>query len=144
MKIFAIIITSLLFTTSLFAKDLKIEDTNENRTAEANRYLAATPPKEMLIDLVQKMSAQIPKEKQKAFYDLMIKNMDLEKFTLIIRDSMVKHFTAQELGALADFYGSPIGKSAMAKLGDYMAEAMPEIRTLMLEAAQKTKNQMNN
>ncbi len=99
-------------------------------------------PRDMLIDLVEKMSAQIPKEKQKTFNDLMIKNMDLDRLSLIIRDSMVKHFTAEELSALADFYGSPVGKSAMSKFGNYMAEAMPQLQSLMIESAQKTQNQM--
>ena len=67
-----------------------------------------------------------------------------EKFSLIIRDSMANHFTAEELAALADFYSSTVGKSAMSKFGDYMAEAMPQLHALMTEAAQKTKDRMKN
>ena len=144
MKKLTIVLALLFFSTSLYATDLRIEDSKENRLTEANRYLSVMPPQDMLIDLVKKMSAQIPKEKQKSFNDFMIKNMDLDRFSLIIRDSMVNHFTAEELAALADFYGSAIGKSAMSKFGDYMAEAMPQLQTLMIEAAQKTKDQMKN
>jgi len=32
--------------------------------------------------------------------------------------AMLKTVTADELSALADFQGSPIGKSAMTKMGD--------------------------
>ena len=142
MKKIVIILTVLLLATQLYAKEKRIEDSTANRISEANRYLSVMPPKYMLIDFVSKMSAQIPEEQQKTFNDLMIKNMDLDRFSLIIRDSMVKHFTAEELAALADFYSSPLGRSAMSKFGDYMAEAMPQIQSIMIEAAQKTQKQM--
>lgn len=143
MKLLIAVITLLLLSTFLYAIDLNIEDTADNRLSEANRYLNVMPSKDMLIDLVSKMSQQIPEGKQKIFHDLMLKNLDLEKFTIIVRDSMVNHFTAEELGALANFYGSPVGKSAMVKFGDYMAEAMPKIQVLMVDAAQKTKKQID-
>ena len=38
---------------------------------------------------------------------------------------MVKHFTADELNAMADFYSSKHGASAMSKFGIYMADVMP-------------------
>ena len=38
---------------------------------------------------------------------------------------MVKTFSADEFKALADFYGSDVGRSAMAKMGTYMSEVMP-------------------
>jgi hypothetical protein len=37
-------------------------------------------------------------------------------------DAMVKDFTTDELKALADFYSSPVGKSAMQKFGTYTAD----------------------
>ena len=144
MRNLAIVLTALIFATNLFAQEILIEDTSENRLTEANRYMSVTPPKELLVNLVQKMSAQIPEEKQKAFNDLMLKNIDSDKFSKIIRDSMVNNFTAQDLRALADFYGSPVGKSAMAKFGNYMTEAMPQLQVLMIEASQKTQNQLQD
>jgi hypothetical protein len=38
---------------------------------------------------------------------------------------------------LADFYGSPVGKSAMQKFGAYMADVMPAIQAEMLKAQAK-------
>jgi len=52
-------------------------------------------------------------------------------------DAMVKHFTTDELKALADFYGSPVGKSAMQKFGAYMADVMPAIQAEMQKAQAK-------
>ncbi len=144
MKNFIIILTMLLFASPLHAKDSKILDTPENRVAQAERYLAASPPKEMMVDMVEKMSAQMSDEKRQIFNDLMIKNMDLDKITQIIHDSMVKYFTADELGALADFYSSRVGKSAMSKFGVYMADVMPKIQPVLVEAAQKTQDAIQN
>lgn len=142
MKKIILVLSLLLLAAPLYAKDMKIADTAENRLTEAERYLSASPPKEMLTDMVEKMSAQFPTEKQKMFNDLMLKNMDLDKFTQIIQDSMIKHFTAEELNALANFYGSAVGKSAMTKFGAYMADAMPQIQALMVDAAQKTQKEI--
>jgi hypothetical protein len=48
--------------------------------------------------------------------------------------SMAKHFTVDELNALADFYGSREGRSAMKKFGAYMADIMPVIEQEMTKA----------
>jgi hypothetical protein len=50
---------------------------------------------------------------------------------------MVKHFTTDELKAPADFYGSPVGKSAMQKFGAYMADLMPVMQAEITKAAAK-------
>jgi hypothetical protein len=57
---------------------------------------------------------------------------------------MVKHFSAEELKALADFYGSPVGKSAMSKFGAYMADVMPAIQAEMIKAQAKTNQSKPN
>lgn len=127
------------FVTIANADSNTIEDTTQNRIFEANRYLSVMPPNDMLLDMVQKMSAQIPVEKRQYFIDLMTKHLDTKKFTSIMRDAMVKNFTANELQALANFYGSDVGRSATKKFGQYMADAMPHIQALMKDAYQKSK-----
>ena len=59
-------------------------------------------------------------------------------------DAMVKHFTTDELKALADFYGSPVGKSAMQKFGAYMADVMPAIQAEMQKAQAKLNQSAPN
>lgn len=142
-KILLFLVFSLCVTNA--SADVKpIKDTTQNRISEANHYLSVMPPKDMFIDMVQKMSVQIPVEKRQLFTDLMTKHLDLDKLTSIIRDSMVNNFTAEELQALAIFYGSPVGRSAMKKFGQYMADAMPHIQSLMIDAFQKAKAEMEN
>jgi len=142
-KIFLFLVFSLCVTNA--SADVNpMKDTTQNRIAEANRFLSAMPPKDMLNDFVQQMSAQMPVKKRQLFADIMTKHLDLNKFTLIVRGAMVKNFTAEELQALANFYSSPIGRSAMKKFGKYMVDAMPHVRSLMADAFQKAKAEMEN
>ena len=142
MKRILVCISVVLLSGSIFAETKAIEDTAQNRDLEAKRYLAVMPPKDMMIDMVTKMSSQLPQEHQKPFIDLMTKHLDLKKLTSIIHNLMVRHFTAEELHALAVFYGSPTGRSAMSKFGQYMADAMPQIQALMGDAYRKAKAEM--
>ena len=131
-----------VFALALASTVLAIEDTPENRRAQADRYLAATPPKEMLADMVAQVAKNLPPYRQAEFQDLLTKHLDIEAVTRAIRDAMVRHFTADELAALADFYGSPLGKSAMKKFGAYMADVMPSLQTAMRDANQKAIEEM--
>ena len=111
-----------------------VEDTEANRLKEANRYLTATPPEEMVADMAKNMAKTIPEPKRKKFIEVMTKGLDVESLRKTMVEAMVKHFTADELKALADFYGSPIGKSAMKKFGPYMAEVMPKFQADVTKA----------
>ena len=123
-------IVGLLTVSSVTA----LEDTEANRLAEANRYLTATPPEEMVADMAQNMSKTIPEARQEDFVNAMTKGLDMVSLRKTMLNAMVKHFTADELKALADFYGSPVGKSAMKKFGPYMADVMPQIQADVMKA----------
>jgi hypothetical protein len=45
---------------------------------------------------------------------------------------------------LADFYGSPVGKSAMQKFGAYMADVVPAIQAEMQKAQAKMNQSAPN
>ncbi len=102
-----------------------LEDTPQNREQQADRYLQAVPPQSMMGDMSAKMAETLPEEQRDEFKTLMTKYLDIGRVTVAIRAAMVKTFTAGELQALADFYGSDVGKAAMAKMGTYMSEVMP-------------------
>jgi hypothetical protein len=53
-------------------------------------------------------------------------------------DAMIKHFTTEELKALADFYGSPVGKRR-CKFGAYIADLMPTMHAEIMKAQAKAK-----
>ena len=118
-----------------------LEDTPENRSAQIDRYFQAQPPEQMLRDMVDKMSARMPDEQRAQFVELMTKQLDVAKVNTAMRESMAKHFTADELRALADFYGSELGKSAMGKFGSYMADVMPTIQAEIMAAVGRAQSE---
>jgi hypothetical protein len=74
----------------------------------------------------------------------MTSQLDVPAITKAMTDAMVKHFTSEELKALADFYGSPVGKSAMQKFGAYMSDLMPTIQAEMMKAEAKANQSLPN
>jgi hypothetical protein len=119
-------------------------DTPETRRHEAERYLQATPPKALFEDMAEKMAANLPPDQREQFQKLMTSQLDIAALTKAMIDSMVKHFTTEELKALADFYGSPVGKSAMQKFGAYMADIMPAMEAEIMKAQAKLNQSLPN
>jgi len=131
---FALTIVTL-FTLATFV--LIATDTPETRRREAERYLKVIPPKALFEDMADKMAANLPPDRREQFKHLLTADLDIAALTKAMTDAMVKHFTTEELKALADFYGSPVGKSAMQKFGAYMADVMPAIQAEMQKAQAK-------
>jgi hypothetical protein len=142
MKRIILVTIMFLFASYVAAEESTIQDTTENRIAETNRYLSVMPPENLWIDMLEKIAAQLPADKRKRFFELMQKNTDINQVVDIMRDSMVKHFTAGEIHALADFYISPLGKSSMVKFGDYMADVLLKIQPYVTNIVKKTQSEM--
>jgi len=109
---------------------LALDDTPQNRERQADRYLVAIPPEGMIDELLSRTAETLPPADQDQFKTLVSKHLNRTHITGAIRAAMAKSFTADELQALADFYGSPLGKAAMEKMRTYQAELAP---TLMSE-----------
>lgn len=131
-----------LFASSAFV--VSATDTPETRRREAERYLQANPPKALFEDMADKMAANLPPDQRQQFKRMMTADLDIAAVSKAMTDAMVKNFTAEELKALADFYGSPIGKSAMQKFGTYMADLMPVLQAEMIKAQAKMNQSMPN
>jgi hypothetical protein len=133
------IVFAVILCSSLPA--LALEDTPQNREQQANRYLDAVPPQSMMAEFAAKMAQSLPQAQQDEFKALMMKYIDMPKVTAAIRGGLNKIFTADELQALADFYGSAAGRAAMAKMGEYTSEVMPatmtEIRSAVVKAQEE-------
>src|SRR6266480_772842 len=130
-----ILILATLFSSSVFV--LGATDTPETRHREAERYLQVSPPKALFEDMADKMAANIPADQREQFKKVMTTEVDIAALSKAMIDAMVKNFTTEELKALADFYGSPVGKSAMQKFGAYMADIMPVMQAEIMKAAAK-------
>jgi hypothetical protein len=109
-------------------------DTLEGRQSAAERYLAVAPFGRIMKDAIGKSAPTLPPEKRESFQELMTRYVRIDVLEAAAKRSMVRHFTARELNALADFYGSPEGRSAMRKFGDYMADVMPVVQQEMARA----------
>jgi hypothetical protein len=131
-----------LFASSVLV--LGATDTPETRRHEAERYLQANPPKAVFGDIADKMAANLPPDQREQFKRVMTTELDVAALTKAMTDTMVKNFTTEELKALADFYGSPVGKSAMQKFGAYMADLMPLLQAEILKAQAKLNQSLPN
>jgi len=134
----------LVLTSCAWFPVLSAPDTPETRRREAERYLQATPPKALFEDMADKMAATLPPDQRERFKRIMTADLDIPALSKAMTDAMVKNFTTDELKALADFYGSPIGKSAMQKFGAYMADLMPVLQAEMIKARAKMNQSMPN
>jgi hypothetical protein len=131
-----------LFTSAAFV--FSATDTPETRRHEAERYLQANPPQRMFEDMADKMAANLPPDQREQFKRVMTTQLDVAALTKAMTDAMVKNFTTEELKALADFYGSPVGKSAMQKFGAYMADIMPAMQAEIIKAQAKLNQSLPN
>jgi len=130
----------LVLTLSAWSPIFSAPDTPETRRKEAERYLQVSPPKALFEDMADKMATTLPADQREQFKKMMTTQVDIAALSKAMTDAMVKNFTTDELKALADFYGSPVGKSAMQKFGAYMADIMPVVQAEIMKAASKMKN----
>ena len=118
----------------LSAPVLAAEDSQAEREAAVDRYLAVMPPEEMMEDMAQAMSMNFPPDQREGFRLFILEYVDHGALEASSRDAMIRHFTADEINALTDFYSQPVAKSAMQKMGPYMAEIMPVVQAEIMRA----------
>src|SRR3954453_24166153 len=109
------LVVLLILTLSAWSPVFSATDTPETRRKEAERYLQVSPPKALFEDMADKMAANIPADQREQFKKVMTTDVDIPALSKAMVDAMVKNFTTDELKALADFYGSPVGKLGVKK-----------------------------
>jgi hypothetical protein len=120
-----------------------LADTPENRKVAAQRYLEAVPPRDLLQNLAGNLARRLPEPNRKVIMDAM-SDKELEQATYrITLNTLVKHFTPQELNAMAAFYSSPEGKSTRSKFGVYMSDLIPQISEEVRKVVTKKQEQLN-
>jgi hypothetical protein len=112
------------------------KDTPATRRVEAERYLVVSNLEKMMADMTVAMTQNLPADKAAEVKDLLTRHVRIDALKEAMLISMVKHFTTRELSAMADFYGSPEGKSVLEKFGPYMSDIMPMLQAEMQHAAQ--------
>jgi hypothetical protein len=132
-KVLVLLVVTVCASSPVFGAP----DTPETRRKEAERYLQVSPPKALFEDMADKMAETLPADQREQFKKVMTTQIDIPALSKAMTDAMVKDFTTEELKALADFYGSPVGKSAMKKFGTNMADIMPVVQAEIMKAAAK-------
>lgn len=128
----------LLGCASLFA----IEDTYENRNKEAARCLETMHIKEMLANAIEQgVSARAKNEtEKKQAKELLKKYVDGDEIISEMKEVMVKHYTADELAAMSDFYGTPVGQSIIKKQNLASADMMKKMQAVVMKMMFKLLN----
>lgn len=131
MKILPIVVFGLLSLSSF-----GLEDSIQNRMTQADRYMKTTPVEKMMKDMFYQMSVTMFEDPVQSaeFREILTNAIDIRAITNLTRDKLIIHFTADELSALANFYGSRHGKTAMSKFGVYMADLMPQLQVFIEQA----------
>ncbi|MFZ9094389.1 MAG: DUF2059 domain-containing protein [bacterium] len=124
---------SLVLGFFLFSvQNISAEDSKEARTQAAERYSAVVPISQLLDDTFREMSKSLPEAIREGFVAQMRIVVRADVLEAATRASLVRHFTVDELNAMAEFYSSPHGASAMRKFGAYMADVMPAVQEEMI------------
>lgn len=132
-----LVVSGLMVFSQPTARGQDSADGKEAKTKAVERYLKLVPMRALMEDMTEAMAKNMPPAKATELRELLTKNLDIKALEDATRESMLKHFTAKEINALADFYGSPEGRSIMKKFGVYMAELQPVIQREILKAAGK-------
>ena len=128
---------ALLLSSACIGIPAQAQDTMDTRQVAMQRHLRAVPMAKVMEDTYAEMAKQVPPEKRTEFIAAMRKVVRVDKIEEIAKRSMLKTFTTDELNALADFYSSKDGASAMKKLGVYMGDIMPPLMQEIERAVQE-------
>jgi len=128
---------ALLLASACIGIPAQAQDTMDTRQVAMQRYLRAVPMAKVMEDTYAEMAKQVPPGKRTEFIAAMRKVVRVDKIEEIAKRSMLKTFTTDELNALADFYSSKDGASAMKKLGVYMGDIMPPLMQEIERAVQE-------
>jgi len=117
------VVVLAIFVTLASAPAWSMDDTQVNRLIQAQRYAQLFDLKSMFTDLV---TANATADQRAAALQRLSK-LDADRVRAVLIAAMVQIYTADELAALADFYGTPTRRSIMSKLPKFDAAVTPAI-----------------
>ncbi len=134
-----IILTAILVLAVAVPESLAIRNTVKNRERQADRYMEIVSINKLMKDATEEIAKQIPEKDRETFKNIMNAHLDMRALEKSVKELMVKHFTADEIKALTDFYGSSAGESVMQKFGAYSADTVPLIQDAVIKAIKKAE-----
>jgi hypothetical protein len=120
---------------------LALENTSINRRDQAERYIQAMPISAVLQTSLVRVSSLMPPEHREPFFAYAQRTIDQGRIRAAVFKALTETFTAEELKAMADFFGSPVGQSAARKMGLYTQRVMVPVMTAVQEAATRYASQ---
>jgi tetratricopeptide (TPR) repeat protein len=137
-----VIFLVFLFVPMGYAND--ISDSVDAKLKAAKRYLEGVSIATITDNIINEMAQRIPPDKRDDFLRFtknVNKSVTIELLEKVTIESLVKVFTVEELNALAEFYGSKVGRSVMNKFGVYTAEAMSAIQQEIMRRFQELERE---
>jgi hypothetical protein len=101
-----------------------LEDTPANRSREADRLISTNRIQEGMHQAIDHIAQILPIGMRKTFKDQMIANIDISTLERAMKEGMIKHFTVEEIQALANFGTSSASGSLVDKHEAYTLEVM--------------------
>lgn len=135
---FSIFVPSLLLAAAMLSP-AQAQSVDADKQSAVERYMRAIPMSKMLEDTYTQLARQMPQDQQEKFISDMRRAVNAARLEQIAKAAMLRTFSLEELNALADFYSSQHGASAMAKFGVYMGEVMPPLMQEVQRAIQELK-----
>jgi len=132
-----IVLSLLTLALVLSNAGYALADDMAERLKAAEAYEKITPVEDMVNQMYVEMKRNPQLNLTDSDLEIMRSVYDIPEMRKMVIEKMAKHFTLGELNALAAFYSSPEGKSAMAKMPAYMNDFMPYVQQKMGEAIQK-------
>lgn len=166
-SIYQIVRLALIFPVALaaFASSAVAQDAvTPEKMAAAKRYLGVADMRKMMEQTIPRVAETVAQQLQqrspgkfdkdalaffqKRFFERMFLD-HWSDFESSVLNLMAGTFTVEELNALADFFGSPIGKSVMGKFPTFMVGQQKfigkwlqdNVRNAMQGAAEDTRKQ---
>jgi hypothetical protein len=118
--------------------DITIED-YDARLKLAEEMHEIWPIRPKIEDALERVAQNIPQTERLRFKSAMRKAIEFQALEEASIDAMVEIFTAKELQAMINFYGSKEGRSVSVKTGDYEQALQPVLVKMLDKALLDTK-----
>lgn len=130
--VLGLIVMSFAATQSS-AEQLSQDALNERRVL-AQDFFDIRPVSEMANNAIASLSLSRPEQERALFIRRMRVNMDYSVIEAEMIEALIKIYTAEEIKAMNDFYGSDLGKSIQDKQGSFQQSITPILQRAMDKA----------
>lgn len=137
---------TIVFAAAPALADQVSQQEMDQRLAAAQRYLGLTTDVSAMVDrMVGDVSKRMQPEQAKKFKETFARFATKERVQSIterMAKAMAATFTVKEINALAEFYGSPVGKAIAQKMPEYATKSSLILSQEIVEFAKQERARM--